>query len=150
MKKTTHNILPATIVLGVLLTISVGFNIFFIVKSNSNPNPHGVINPDYVKQAEQQAKNAQAYIKGWSYKFRHYGKDSSGTTGAYYSQLYNQGYEYGKEYEDAFTAFITGYYDGDNFVSNGKKSIKELVADCKANSNCVEQFTKAYNQYFDE
>lgn len=151
MRKTTHNILPVTIVLGVLLAVSVGFNIFFFVKSNSVPTPHSYpVSPDYSKQAEQQAKNKQAYIKGWSYKFRNYGKDSSGTTGTYYSQLYNQGYEYGKEYEDALTAFITGYYDGDSYVSGGKKNIKELVADCKANSNCLEQFTKAYNLYFDE
>lgn len=150
MSKTTHNILPVTIVLGVLLTVSVGFNIFFVVKSNSVPTPHAVINPDYAKQAEQQAKNAKAYIKGWSYMFRYYGKDSSGTTGTYYSQLYNQGYEYGKEYEDALTAFITGYYDADSYVHGGKKSIKEAVANCKADSKCVERFTEAYNQYFDE
>lgn len=149
MRKTTHNILPATIVLGVLLTISVGFNIFFVVKSNSVPTPHAVINPDYAKQAEQQAKNAQAYIKGWSYSFRNYGMRGSGT-GAYYAQQYNQGYEYGKEYEDALTAFITGYYDGSNYASGGKKSIKEVVVNCKADSKCVERFTEAYNQYFDE
>lgn len=155
MKKKTQSILPyATIGLGVLLAISVGFNIFFAVKSNSDndPNPNGyVVNPDYEKQAEQQAKNAQAYIKGWGYWFRDYGMRGSGT-GAYYAQQYNQGYEYGKEYEDALTAFITGYYDGYIYVNNnyGGKNVKEAVADCKADSSCVERFTEAYNQYFDE
>lgn len=153
-KKKPQNILPyVTVGLGVLLAVSVGFNIYFAVKPSGDPNPNGyVVSPDYEKQAEQQAKNAQAYIKGWSYEFRDYGMRGSGT-GAYYAQQYTQGYEYGKEYEDALTAFITGYWDGYIYVNNnykGKKNVKEAVADCKADSSCVERLTEAYNQYYDE
>lgn len=153
MKKETQNILPyVTAGLGALLVICVGFNIFLAVKTNSDPNPNGyVANPDYENQAEQQAKNAQAYIKGWGYWFKDYGARGSGA-GAYYAQQYGQGYEYGKEYENALTAFITGYYDGYIFVNdnyNGK-NVEEAVADCKADNSCIERFTEAYNQYFDE
>jgi hypothetical protein len=153
MKKKMQNILPyITAGLGVLLAVSVGFNIYFAVKPSGDSNPNSyVVNPDYEKQAEQQTKNAQAYIKGWSYWFRDYGMRGSGT-GAYYAQQYSQGYEYGKEYEDALTAFITGYYDGYIYVNNNYmgKNVKEAVADCKADSGCVERFTDAYNQYYNE
>lgn len=143
MKKKPQNILPyVTAGLGVLLAVSVGFNIYFAVKPSGDQNPSSYNN---------QAKNADAYIKGWGYWFRDYGMRGSGT-GAYYAQQYDQGYEYGKEYEDALTAFITGYYDGYIYVNNNYmgKNVKEAVSDCKADSSCVERFTEAYNQYYDE
>ena len=147
MKKKTQNISSYVIAgLCALLAISVGFNIYFAVKSSSGSSSNG-----YGNQAEERAKNAEAYIKGWGYWFRNYGTKQSGT-GAYYAQQYAQGYEYGKEYEDALTAFITGYYDGYIYVNysyNGK-TVKEAVSDCKADSSCVERFTEAYNQYYDE
>lgn len=157
MKKKTQNILPyITVGLGVLLAVSVGFNVYFVVKNNTSPNndtnPNGyVVNPDFEKQAEEQNKKRDAYVKGWGYWFRDYGMRGSGT-GAYYAQQYTQGYEYGKDYEDALTAFITGYYDGFIYVNNNYngKTVKEAVSDCKADSSCVERFTKAYNQYYDE